>query len=85
MKKIFYFAIIPTIIIFLISIFISYEDMRPVDGSLTIGYPLKIYTKSSGFIVPETTTILYENLAIMLISSYLIGLFITYAFLNQKK
>lgn len=84
------YALIPFIIFILLSINISYNDMRPVDGPVTLGYPLKFYEDSSdGRFCSQLGTckpqINYLNLFINMVLVYVISLVLIYLFLKFRK
>ena len=88
------YTLIPFIIFILLSINISYNDMRPVDGPVTLGYPLKFYEDNSdGRFCSANNSQLdickpqinYLNLFINIVLIYIISLVLTYLFLKFRK
>ena len=95
-KKTFLYALLPFIILVFLSIVISYDDNRALDGPITFGYPLKFYLDNSdGRFCSNPDNINselcnypkidYQNLFINLILIYLISFVITYLVGLYKK
>jgi len=54
-KKTFLIALLPFVILLVLSIVFSRYDDRPVDGNLTYGFPFPVYYKTAGFGSPEAS------------------------------
>jgi len=78
-KRFWSITIIVFFIVLVLFTIISYNDQRPVDRDLTIGYPFIFYTQTSGFNIEGVVNTYFEtinligNLVLYFIIAVIVG------------